>query len=212
MLKKIIWIIPLLALLGGAVAGDMLSTKPEPEEAEAAEGAEGEGEGEGEGEATAEGEHPAPEESGEATASEEDHAKEPAAAGRAEPADEGAEHGEAKEGEAEEGESASAWFSFPSQFFVPLVQRGEIDGMMVLTLTIETSSVDLASVAEMEHRLRDALLRVLIIHANTGGFMGNYTDAPKLDRLREALLKAAVAAAGPMVRAVLVEDIGLAGS
>lgn len=206
MLKKIIWIIPLLALLGGAVAGDMLSAKPEAEAPEGGEGAEAT-EGEGEGKGAAEGEHPAPEEGEEAPAADEKHGEKPAAAEHAEPAEEGSEADEEAEGE-----SASAWFSFPSQFFVPLVQRGEIDGMMVLTLTIETSSADLALVSEMEHRLRDALLRVLIIHANTGGFMGNYTDAPKLDRLREALLKAAVEAAGPAVRAVLVEDIGLAGS
>lgn len=207
MLKKIIWIIPLLALLGGAVAGDMLSPKPEAEVPESGDGAET-AEGEGKGEDAGDGDAAASEEGEESAASEGKEGEEPLEAEDAEPSEEGSEGGE----EEAEGESASAWFSFPSQFFVPLVQRGEIDGMMVLTLTIETSSADLALVSEMEHRLRDALLRVLIIHANTGGFMGNYTDAPKLDRLREALLKAAVEAAGPAVRAVLVEDIGLAGS
>lgn len=110
-----------------------------------------------------------------------------------------------------EEDGTAAWFSFPNQFFVPLVRRGEIDDMMVLTLTIETTEPAKESVEVQQHRLRDALLRSLIIHANTGGFSGNYTAEAKLQKLRDDLLVAAVRVAGADIRAVLIEDIAATG-
>lgn len=105
-------------------------------------------------------------------------------------------------------DSPAAWFSFPNQFFVPIVRRGEIDNMMVITLTVETSEAALPLIESQEHRLRDALLRSLIIHANTGGFTGNYTAEPKLQRLRDLLLAAAQKVGGADIHAVLIEDLG----
>ena len=58
-----------------------------------------------------------------------------------------------------------------------------------------------------EHRLRDALLRELLIHANTGGFDGNFTSEARLAPLREKLHKAAQASTDLTVKAVLIEDI-----
>lgn len=126
-------------------------------------------------------------------------------------------HGESShETTAGHGESESsnkaAWFSFPNQFFVPIVRNGNIDRIMVLTLTVETTTSAKAEIETRQHRLRDALLRSLMIHANTGGFIGNYTTEAKLNKLRESLLAAAVKAGGPAVHNVLIEDIAQTGS
>lgn len=100
-----------------------------------------------------------------------------------------------------------AWFSFPGQFFVPMMRNGDMGAMMILTLSLETREADLEALKQQEHRLRDALLRALMITANTGGFDGNFTTEARLQPLRETLLKAARQAAGDMVSAVLIEAI-----
>lgn len=108
-------------------------------------------------------------------------------------------HGEVAEG--------PAWFTFPSQFFVPLMRNGDMGAMMIVTLTIETEAAQLDSIRQQEHRLRDALLRQLMIQANIGGFDGNFTTEPVQKVLREELLKAARSATDLPIDAVLVEDI-----
>ncbi|WP_372801888.1 hypothetical protein [Paracoccus seriniphilus] len=101
----------------------------------------------------------------------------------------------------------TATFTFPSQFFVPLMRNGDMGAMMILTLSVETAEDQLETMKQQEHRLRDALLRQLLIHANTGGFDGNFTTEVSLRVLRESLLTAARQATTLPVRAVLIEDI-----
>ena len=86
----------------------------------------------------------------------------------------------------EHGEATTAYFRFPSQFFVPVMHGDRLDGMMVLTLTVEMAADQQEAVFKQEFRLRDAFLRTLLIHANTGGFDGNYTIEPRMRRLRES--------------------------
>ncbi len=100
-----------------------------------------------------------------------------------------------------------AWFRFPTQFFVPLIRDGTVEAVMVLTLTVEMPKSAEEEIFHQEHRLRDALLRVLLIHANTGGFEGNFTADVHLGDLREKLLKAARKTSGDEIRAILIEDI-----
>lgn len=132
-----------------------------------------------------------------------------AAKADAEPAPSG--HGEkhAKSGEGKDEAKAAemAYFRFPSQFFVPVMHGDRLDGMMVLTLTIEMPADQQEAVFRQEFRLRDAFLRELLIHANTGGFDGNYTIEPRMRRLRDALMKVATEQSGGLVTDVLIEDI-----
>lgn len=100
-----------------------------------------------------------------------------------------------------------AWMGFANQFFVPVMRDGDMKSLMILTLTIETSEEALENLRKREHRLRDALLRQLMIQANTGAFDGNFTSEPYLRGLRETLLEAARAAGGEEITAVLIEDI-----
>lgn len=154
--KLILVLLPLLALLGGAFAGERLRAPPPGPPGAPQEAAEG----------PAEGTTPAP-------------------------------------------TSPTAevdWFTFPSQFFVPLVRQGDMSAIMILTLVLETDKGQIEALGRQEHRLRDALLRALMIHANTGGFDGNYTVDRNLQTLRDSLLSAARSATDVPVRAVLIQD------
>lgn len=132
-------------------------------------------------------------------------APEPAEAETAEGAETG--HEAAPVATAEGKAAPSAYFRFPSQFFIPVMHGDRLQGMMVLTLTLEMPAERQEEVFRQEFRLRDALLGTLLIQANTGGFDGNYTIEPRMRRLREALVAAAVQASGGIVTDVLIEDI-----
>ena len=101
----------------------------------------------------------------------------------------------------------AAFFQFPTQFFVPLMRQGDLRDVMILTVTLQTDGASLDALSKKEHTLRDALLRQLMIHANTGGFDGNFTADRNLVTLREGLLQAAKTATDVPVTAVLIEDI-----
>lgn len=90
---------------------------------------------------------------------------------------------------------------------MPILRNGTTTAVMVMSLTIEMPAEKRADIEAREHRLRDALLNALMVQANTGGFDGNFTAEPNLERLRKALLAAAQKAAGPEVTRVLIEDI-----
>lgn len=192
-MKKLIpMLIPVVALAGGVAAGDML--RPAPGGAgHAAADAPAESHGEAETADHAKGGHAAEEPS--------DHAAPAPAGDHAAAADHGGGHG--SEGPV----PAEGWFTFPSQFFVPLMRNGDMGAVMILTLTIETPGAELAAMEQQEHRLRDALLRELLIHANTGGFDGNFTSEARLAPLRQRLQKAAQTSTDLTVKAVLIEDI-----
>lgn len=179
MKKILVLLIPVLALVGGVAAGEMLRPgAPATDQAEApADNAD----------------QIAP---SSPEAEKEDYESE-------KPADDYAATTDEKGGAT----AAAGWFTFPTQFFVPLMRNGDMGAVMILTLSIETSESDLAAMEQQEHRLRDALLRELLIHANTGGFDGNFTAEARLAPLRERLHKAAQAGTDLPVKAILIEDI-----
>ena len=102
---------------------------------------------------------------------------------------------------------ADGWFTFPTQFFVPLVRQGDMGDLMIITLTLQTDAASVEPLGKKEHALRDALLRQLLIHANTGGFDGNFTADRNLVALRGDLQKAAASVTDLPIKAVLIEDI-----
>ncbi|SES91844.1 hypothetical protein [Paracoccus homiensis] len=170
-MKKILTLVlPLIALLGGAFAGDMLRSDAAPTGADHADDAA--------------------------------HAESP-------PKDKPADH--AKDDHGEAAKTAAAVFSFPGQFFVPLARNGDMGAMMILTLSLETTEDQLQMLQTREHRLRDALLRQLLIAANTGAFDGNYTTEARLLPLRESLLTAAAPIGDDKISAVLIEAIARQG-
>lgn len=102
---------------------------------------------------------------------------------------------------------ARDYVKLANQFVIPVVRNDRIEALVVLTLSLETAPGLGETVYAREPKLRDAFLRVLFDHANTGGFRGAFTQADRLDPLRTALREAARAELGRAVRDVLIVDI-----
>ena len=117
--------------------------------------------------------------------------------------------GETKEedakGEAEEG--GPEYVKMNTQFVVPVVEKGRVSAMVVLSLTLEVETGNTEAVYQREPKLRDAFLQVLFDHANIGGFSGSFTDGSNLVVLRTGLREAAALVLGTSVRDVLITDI-----
>lgn len=163
-MKKLLFlVIPLIALLGGAFAGNILREPPPPVDTDPSEQPDG-------------------------TTGEQPIAATSDLAGDISAED-------------------IAWFSFPHQFFVPLMRGGQAAGTMILTVTLETPKSAEETIREQEPRLRDAILRALMAHANSGGFDGNFTTEFRMERLRQTLLATAREVAGNGVSDVLIQDL-----
>lgn len=226
MIRKILGLaLPLVAFIAGAGAGDYLrgGTAAADESGHAVEAAGGEAaEGGGDhgaspvaapGEADAEAVTDAKDHSAASAGGTAGHA----AADEKKPADHGkaAAHGGSPEGGHGGGHAASqgartsgdtTWFQFPQQFFVPVMRNGRLESTMVLSLSLEVPAGSAEIVYAHELKLRDAVLRQLLIHANTGGFDGNFTAEPQLRTLRADLARTAQATV-PEISAVLIGDI-----
>lgn len=106
------------------------------------------------------------------------------------------------------GESAAHdYLRLNNQFVVPLLQEGEVDSLVMLSLSVEVPAGQEEQVLLREPKLRDAFLQVLFDHANTGGFDGLFTAQSAMRELRAALLAGAQDEVGPLVTDVLILDI-----
>lgn len=108
-----------------------------------------------------------------------------------EPEAAGQEHAEA----ADDGEPAAAEEShfaavpLGKPFVVPVFHDGATTAMVVVSLAVEVEPEAAPEVTAAEPRLRDAFLKVMFRHANSGGFDGDYTGGQKIDDLKAALRK-----------------------
>ena len=110
-------------------------------------------------------------------------------------------------GETSDDEGPAEFVRLNDQFVVPVLVDGEVRSLVVLSLSLEVAPGATGPVFEIEPKLRDALLRVLFDHANSGGFSGAYTAAGPMERLRRSLLETTQKIAGPVVRDVLILDL-----
>ena len=94
-----------------------------------------------------------------------------------------------------------------NQFVVPVMVKGKVSAMVILSLSLEVKNGTTADVFSAEPKLRDVFLQVLFDHANSGGFSGAYTDGANLLLLRKALLEAAKGVLKENVSDVLIIDI-----
>ncbi|MCV2867060.1 flagellar basal body-associated FliL family protein [Defluviimonas sp. WL0002] len=94
-----------------------------------------------------------------------------------------------------------------NQFVVPVIDSGDIRSLVILSLSVETEAGGASQVYAREPRLRDALLRVLFDHANSGGFDGPFTESGTLETLRREMRDAAQDIIGPSAHDVLILDI-----
>lgn len=117
-------------------------------------------------------------------------------------------HGAEAEPVAEEPETPREYVKFTNQFVVPIVEEGEVASLVVLSLSLEIGEGQSEAVLEMEPKLRDAVLRRLFDHANTGGFDGDFTEIVPMDRLHTQLLETVQKLMPEVVSDVLITDIG----
>ncbi len=94
-----------------------------------------------------------------------------------------------------------------NQFVIPLVQSGRVDGLVVMSLSVEVEPGNRDAIFAREPKLRDSFLQVMFDHANIGGFRGSFTNASNLDVLRTGLRQVAVRDAGEFVTDVLILEI-----
>lgn len=94
-----------------------------------------------------------------------------------------------------------------NQFVVPVVDKGKVSSLVVLSLSLEVPAGRQEFVYAREPKLRDGFLQVLFDHANIGGFEGSFTESGNLDVLRQSLRETARDLAGSDVLDVLIMDI-----
>lgn len=94
-----------------------------------------------------------------------------------------------------------------NQFVVPVVADGEVEALVVVTLSLETEQGLRDAIFAREPKLRDAFLQVLFDHSNMGGFQGAFTRSNNLDVLRKALRQVARNEFGNGIHNVLIVDI-----
>ena len=94
-----------------------------------------------------------------------------------------------------------------NQFVIPVLKSGRVAALVILSLSVEVSGDQDATVYEREPKLRDLFNEVLFFHANTGGFDGVFTDFSKMEMLRKGLSEAAHKALGGTHVGVLITDI-----
>ncbi|MFV0475100.1 MAG: flagellar basal body-associated protein FliL [Pikeienuella sp.] len=131
-------------------------------------------------------------------------------------AETGAEIGDGVEQEAEAVNPAEApppdianveYVKLDRQFVVPVISGERVDSLIVLSMAIETPPGGADAVFAQEPKLRDDFLRVLFIHAQSGGFSGAFTEPNVLDDLRAALYVSARGILGDGARGVLLTNI-----
>lgn len=105
------------------------------------------------------------------------------------------------------GIGAVEYASLSSQFIVPLIEDGNVNGIVVLSIGLEVIDGSLQSVLMSEPKIRAAFLQSLFNHANNGGFSGNFTEHSAMESLRRELVIVARAIAGGNVSDVLILDV-----
>ncbi len=121
----------------------------------------------------------------------------------------GAGHAKTEGAGAQEGseEPLHDYVKLNNQFVIPVVENGRVAALVILSLSLEVPPGGSDTVFAAEPKLRDAFLRVLFDHANSGGFSGSFTESAALAPLRTALLEAGQTVLGAKLTAVLIGDI-----
>jgi flagellar basal body-associated protein FliL len=84
-----------------------------------------------------------------------------------------------------------AYVEMDKPFVVPVFAGEKVTAMVVMSLSVETDAKAAHAVEAVTPRLRDAFLKVMFRHANSGGFDGSFTGGRKMEDLKSALLKSA---------------------
>ena len=122
--------------------------------------------------------------------------------------EEGPEAEDTKDAEPSEADKRAVEFlNMTNQFIIPLVDDGDVNGLVVLSVSLEVVEGTIAQVHQLEPKIRDRFLQVLFNHANNGGFAGNFTDFRYMKSLKDELRRNAQVVAGKSISDVLILDL-----
>lgn len=112
----------------------------------------------------------------------------------------------------EEGHEGAAeeliYVAFEKPFVIPIFKDDKVVAMVVVSLSNAVGKESEAAVKAAEPLLRDAYLKVMFRHANSGGFDGSFTAGQKMRDLKSGLLEAAkTTLPEPPISEVLITDI-----
>ena len=100
-----------------------------------------------------------------------------------------------------------ARYGLDKPLVAPVFAGDRVKAMVVASLAVALPEAEAAEVEAAAPRLRDAFLKVMFAHANSGGFDGAFTEGRKMEDLRAALLKAGRGVLGDQVSDVLITEI-----
>lgn len=115
-------------------------------------------------------------------------------------------HAPATHDEKEEG-VAYEYVKLDRQFVVPVVSGDRVTSMIVISVALEVKTGETDSVLSHEPKIRDEFLKVMFLHAQSGGFAGSFTEPHVMDDLRNALKASARSVLGPGVHSVLMTNL-----
>lgn len=106
-----------------------------------------------------------------------------------------------------DGHAKTAVAPLDKPLVAPVFAGDRVKAMVVASLAVALPEAEAAEVEAAAPRLRDAFLKVMFAHANSGGFDGAFTEGRKMEDLRAALLKAGRGVLGDQVSDVLITEI-----
>ncbi|MBJ3763182.1 flagellar basal body-associated FliL family protein [Maribius pontilimi] len=102
---------------------------------------------------------------------------------------------------------ATTFLKLPEQFVVPVVDGDRVKSLVVMSITLEISEFQEEQIFSRLPKLRDGFLRVMLDHANIGGFDGAFTSNGSMDALRRGFREVAAAEFAEGIHEILILDI-----
>ncbi|MGO4916788.1 flagellar basal body-associated FliL family protein [Pseudogemmobacter sp. W21_MBD1_M6] len=119
----------------------------------------------------------------------------------------GTDHANVVDAESPDQPTGLDYVKLNNQFVIPIIRKGNVASLVVLSLSLEVSTGGSETVYKKEPKLRDAFLQTLFEHASAGGFDGDFTNGNSMRLLRDALLEIARRTLGAIVSDVLIMDL-----
>lgn len=103
--------------------------------------------------------------------------------------------------------AAPTYMKFNRQFVVPVMKSGRIESLVLLNLNLELGPSAPSNAYTLEPKLRDSIMRELLVLSHAGVFSYDLTSAETYDKLRAALLLASENVITEGVENVLILDL-----
>lgn len=92
-------------------------------------------------------------------------------------------------------------------FIIPVIEKGAVSALVVITMAIEVDKESRDLVFEHEPKLRAEFLNVFFNHAQSGGFSGVFIHTEAMNDLRGSLNAAAWSVLGEAAHQVLITSL-----